>query len=39
MVKLISLMKRKDGLSRDEFARWAEQSEKIDYLAPQNSAV
>ncbi len=23
MVKLISLMKRKDGLSRQEFARWA----------------
>jgi uncharacterized protein (TIGR02118 family) len=23
MVKLISLMKRKDGLSREEFARWA----------------
>jgi len=23
----------------DEFARWAEQSEEIDYLAPQNSAV
>ena len=23
MVKLISLMKRKDGMSREEFARWA----------------
>jgi uncharacterized protein (TIGR02118 family) len=23
MVKLVSLMKRKDGMSREEFARWA----------------